>query len=63
MRCKVVGEGGNLARILNWTYRGVAQHGVLLNTDSSSITPPAWTPSDHEVNIKILLNARCRRRS
>lgn len=55
MRCKVVGEGGNLGM----TQLGrieAAQNGVLLNTDFIDNSAGVDT-SDHEVNIKILLNA------
>jgi len=55
LRCKVVGEGGNLGA----TQRGrieAAQAGVLLNTDFIDNSAGVDT-SDHEVNIKILLNA------
>ena len=54
LRAKVVGEGGNLG----FTQRGrieAAQHGVLLNTDFIDNSAGVDT-SDHEVNIKILLN-------
>ncbi len=54
LRCKVVGEGGNLGM----TQKGrieAAQHGVLLNTDFIDNSAGVDT-SDHEVNIKILLN-------
>jgi glutamate dehydrogenase len=54
LRCKMVGEGGNLG----CTQRGrieAAQHGVLLNTDFIDNSAGVDT-SDHEVNIKILLN-------
>ncbi|RMH94929.1 NAD-glutamate dehydrogenase [Lysobacter pythonis] len=54
LRCKVVGEGGNLG----FTQLGrveAAQHGVLLNTDFIDNSAGVDT-SDHEVNIKILLN-------
>lgn len=54
MRCKVVGEGGNLGM----TQRGrieAAFNGVLLNTDFIDNSAGVDT-SDHEVNIKILLN-------
>jgi glutamate dehydrogenase len=54
LRCKVVGEGGNLGL----TQRGrieAARHGVLLNTDFIDNSAGVDT-SDHEVNIKILLN-------
>ncbi len=59
LRCKVVGEGGNLGL----TQRGrieAAQHGVLLNTDFIDNSAGVDT-SDHEVNIKILLNAAVQR--
>ncbi len=55
LRCRVVGEGGNLGM----TQLGrieAAQHGVLLNTDFIDNSAGVDT-SDHEVNIKILLNA------
>jgi glutamate dehydrogenase len=54
LRCKVVGEGGNLGM----TQKGrieAAQHGVLLNTDFIDNSAGVDT-SDHEVNIKILLD-------
>ncbi|MCB1628006.1 MAG: NAD-glutamate dehydrogenase [Xanthomonadales bacterium] len=54
LRCKIVGEGGNLGL----TQRGrieAAQSGVLLNTDAIDNSAGVDT-SDHEVNIKILLN-------
>jgi glutamate dehydrogenase len=54
LRCKVVGEGGNLGM----TQRGrieAALNGVLLNTDFIDNSAGVDT-SDHEVNIKILLN-------
>lgn len=53
LRCKVVGEGGNLGL----TQRGrveAAQCGVRLNTDAIDNSAGVDT-SDHEVNIKILL--------
>lgn len=53
LRCKVVGEGGNLG----FTQRGrieAAQSGVRLNTDAIDNSAGVDT-SDHEVNIKILL--------
>jgi glutamate dehydrogenase len=59
LRCKVVGEGGNLG----FTQLGrieAAQHGVLLNTDFIDNSAGVDT-SDHEVNIKILLNGEVRR--
>src|SRR5690606_7442186 len=55
LRCKVVGEGGNLG----FTQLGrieAASHGVLLNADFIDNSAGVDT-SDHEVNIKILLNA------
>ncbi|MEO7757170.1 MAG: NAD-glutamate dehydrogenase domain-containing protein, partial [Dokdonella sp.] len=54
LRCKVVGEGGNLG----FTQKGrieAALHHVLLNTDFIDNSAGVDT-SDHEVNIKILLN-------
>jgi glutamate dehydrogenase len=54
LRCKVVGEGGNLGM----TQLGrieAALCGVLLNTDFIDNSAGVDT-SDHEVNIKILLN-------
>jgi len=54
LRCRIIGEGGNLG----CTQRGrieAAQHGVLLNTDFIDNSAGVDT-SDHEVNIKILLN-------
>ena len=54
LRCKTVGEGGNLG----FTQRGrieAAFAGVLLNTDFIDNSAGVDT-SDHEVNIKILLN-------
>ena len=55
LRCVVVGEGGNLG----CTQRGrieAAQKGVRLNTDAIDNSAGVDT-SDHEVNIKILLDA------
>jgi glutamate dehydrogenase len=55
LRCRIVGEGGNLGM----TQLGrieAAQHGVLLNTDFIDNSAGVDT-SDHEVNIKILLDA------
>jgi glutamate dehydrogenase len=65
----MVGEGGNLGM----TQRGrieAALHGVLLNTDFIDNSAGVDT-SDHEVNIKILLNddraraesSRCQQRN
>jgi glutamate dehydrogenase len=53
LRCKVVGEGGNLG----FTQRGrieAALAGVAINTDAIDNSAGVDT-SDHEVNIKILL--------
>jgi glutamate dehydrogenase len=55
LRCRVVGEGGNLG----FTQLGrieAARHGVRLNTDAIDNSAGVDT-SDHEVNIKILLDA------
>lgn len=54
LRCKVVGEGGNLG----CTQLGrieAARSGVKINTDAIDNSAGVDT-SDHEVNIKILLN-------
>jgi glutamate dehydrogenase len=54
LRCRVVAEGGNLG----FTQRGrieAALSGVKLNTDAIDNSAGVDT-SDHEVNIKILLN-------
>ncbi len=59
LRCRMVGEGGNLGM----TQRGrieAAHHGVLLNTDFIDNSAGVDT-SDHEVNIKILLGALVKR--
>ncbi|MGH8085157.1 MAG: NAD-glutamate dehydrogenase [Lysobacter sp.] len=56
LRCKVVGEGGNLG--MTQLGRIEAAHcGVLLNTDFIDNSAGVDT-SDHEVNIKILLNSQ-----
>ena len=58
LRCRAVGEGGNLGM----TQLGrieAARNGVLLNTDFIDNSAGVDT-SDHEVNIKILLNAQVR---
>jgi glutamate dehydrogenase len=55
LRCKVVGEGGNLGL----TQRGRIEYalaGGRINTDSID-NCAGVNCSDHEVNIKILLNA------
>ncbi|MEO6102379.1 MAG: NAD-glutamate dehydrogenase domain-containing protein, partial [Pseudoxanthomonas sp.] len=54
LRCKVVGEGGNLG-LTQLGRIEAAQQGVLLNTDFIDNSAGVDT-SDHEVNIKILLN-------
>jgi len=54
LRCNVVGEGGNLG-LTQLGRIEAAQHGVLLNTDFIDNSAGVDT-SDHEVNIKILLN-------
>jgi glutamate dehydrogenase len=54
LRCRIIGEGGNLGM----TQRGrieAALAGVILNTDAIDNSAGVDT-SDHEVNIKILLN-------
>jgi glutamate dehydrogenase len=59
LRCKAVGEGGNLGM----TQRGrieAANAGVLVNTDFIDNSAGVDT-SDHEVNIKILLSAAVKR--
>ena len=55
LRCRMVGEGGNLG----FTQRGrveYALNGGLINTDAID-NSAGVDCSDHEVNIKILLNA------
>jgi len=59
LRCRVIGEGGNLGM----TQLGrveAAEHGVRLNTDAIDNSAGVDT-SDHEVNIKILLDGLIRR--
>ncbi len=56
LRCKVVGEGGNLG-LTQLGRVEAALHGVLLNTDFIDNSAGVDT-SDHEVNIKILLNSQ-----
>ncbi|MET0661026.1 MAG: NAD-glutamate dehydrogenase [Steroidobacteraceae bacterium] len=59
LRCKVVGEGGNLG----FSQRGrieYAMQGGRLNTDFVD-NSAGVDCSDHEVNIKILLNLACDR--
>jgi glutamate dehydrogenase len=58
LQCKVIGEGANLGL----TQRGrieAAQNGVRLNTDAID-NSAGVDSSDHEVNIKILLNGLVR---
>nr|WP_246109195.1 NAD-glutamate dehydrogenase domain-containing protein [Vulcaniibacterium gelatinicum] len=59
LRCKVVAEGGNLG-LTQLGRIEAAQHGVLLNTDFIDNSAGVDT-SDHEVNIKILLNEEVKR--
>ncbi|NUO74494.1 MAG: NAD-glutamate dehydrogenase [Lysobacter sp.] len=56
LRCKMVGEGGNLG-LTQLGRIEAALHGVLLNTDFIDNSAGVDT-SDHEVNIKILLNGQ-----
>lgn len=56
LRCKVVGEGGNLGMTQSGRVEA-ALHGVLLNTDFIDNSAGVDT-SDHEVNIKILLTSQ-----
>jgi len=60
LRCKTVGEGGNLG-LTQLGRVEAAQHGVLLNTDFIDNSAGVDT-SDHEVNIKILLNAEVQKK-
>ncbi|MGA9423029.1 MAG: NAD-glutamate dehydrogenase domain-containing protein, partial [Rhodanobacteraceae bacterium] len=55
LRCKVIGEGGNLGVTQKGRAEAAGRH-VLLNTDFIDNSAGVDT-SDHEVNIKILLNA------
>ncbi len=52
--CRVIGEGGNLG-VTQLGRREAAQHGVRLNTDFID-NAGGVNCSDHEVNIKILLD-------
>jgi glutamate dehydrogenase len=61
LRCKVVGEGGNLG-LTQLGRIEAALNGVLLNTDFIDNSAGVDT-SDHEVNIKILLNAEVQRKT
>ena len=60
LRCKVVGEGGNLG-LTQLGRIEAALGGVLLNTDFIDNSAGVDT-SDHEVNIKILLNGEVQRK-
>ena len=55
LRCRVVGEGGNLGMTQLGRIEAAQLAGVLLNTDFIDNSAGVDT-SDHEVNIKILLN-------
>ncbi|MEJ7745443.1 MAG: NAD-glutamate dehydrogenase, partial [Luteimonas sp.] len=55
LRCKVIGEGGNLGVTQNGRVEAEREAHVLLNTDFIDNSAGVDT-SDHEVNIKILLN-------
>jgi len=55
LRCRIVGEGGNLGMTQRARIEA-AMNGVLLNTDFIDNSAGVDT-SDHEVNIKILLSA------
>ncbi|MCA1714495.1 MAG: NAD-glutamate dehydrogenase, partial [Gammaproteobacteria bacterium] len=57
LRCKVVGEGGNLGLTQRGRIEAALSAGVLLNTDFIDNSAGVDT-SDHEVNIKILLNGQ-----
>jgi glutamate dehydrogenase len=60
LRCKVVGEGGNLG-LTQLGRVEAALHGVLLNTDFIDNSAGVDT-SDHEVNIKVLLNGEVQKK-
>jgi glutamate dehydrogenase len=60
LRCRTVGEGGNLG-LTQLGRIEAALHGVLLNTDFIDNSAGVDT-SDHEVNIKILLNGEVQRK-
>ncbi len=55
LRCRVVGEGANLG-LTQRARSEAAQHGVRLNTDAID-NAGGVSCSDHEVNIKILLDS------
>ena len=54
LRCRVIGEGGNLG-LTQLGRVEASRHGVRLNTDAIDNSAGVDT-SDHEVNIKILLD-------
>jgi glutamate dehydrogenase len=58
LKCKVIGEGANLGLTQRGRI-GAAQSGVRLNTDAID-NSAGVDSSDHEVNIKILLNGLVR---
>ena len=60
LRCKVIGEGGNLG-CTQFGRIEFAQRGGRINTDAID-NSAGVDCSDHEVNIKILLSRRVRRR-
>ncbi len=60
LRCRMVGEGGNLG-LTQLGRIEAALNGVLLNTDFIDNSAGVDT-SDHEVNIKILLNGEVQRK-
>ncbi|MHC9037053.1 NAD-glutamate dehydrogenase domain-containing protein, partial [Cobetia marina] len=55
LRCKVVGEGGNLGLTQRGRMEAAAKRGVRVNTDFID-NAGGVNCSDHEVNIKILLD-------
>ncbi|MGV8931238.1 MAG: NAD-glutamate dehydrogenase [Luteimonas sp.] len=57
LRCKIVGEGGNLGFTQRGRIEAALVAGVILNTDFIDNSAGVDT-SDHEVNIKILLNGQ-----
>jgi glutamate dehydrogenase len=60
LRCRMVGEGGNLGMTQKGRIQAQQEAGVLLNTDFIDNSAGVDT-SDHEVNIKILLSAPVKR--
>jgi glutamate dehydrogenase len=60
LRCRMVGEGGNLG-LTQLGRIEAALNGVLLNTDFIDNSAGVDT-SDHEVNIKILLNGEVQKK-